>query len=155
MPVDWERLLGQLARYESAVLNGLDADGYPFSVRCHPQPDAATRTLLLPDVTAPLRDGPASLLCHWHDERLWNQRSFVARGQIARDGAGWRFTPTQLIPGIENNPLALGRFFLHARSVAAGYLAKRGLPRPVIPWDEVIRIKREAQANLRARGERR
>jgi hypothetical protein len=154
MPVDWERLLGQLARYDSAVLNGLDADGYPYSVRCHPQPDAATRTLLLADVVAPLRDGPASLLCHWHDARLWNQRSFVARGQLTRDGAGWRFTPTQLIPGIDNSPLALGRFFIHARGVAAGYLAKRGLPRPIIPWAEIIRIKHEAQANLRARGER-
>ena len=38
MPVDWERLLGQLAGYESAVLNGLDAGGYPYSVRCRPKP---------------------------------------------------------------------------------------------------------------------
>ena len=106
MPGDWERLLAQFARYESAVLNGLDADGYPYSVRCHPQPDATTRTLLMSDVAAPLQDGPASLLCHWHDERLWKQRSFVARGRIARDGAGWRFTPTQLIPGIDDSPLA-------------------------------------------------
>lgn len=154
MPVDWERLTSQLARYESAVLNGLDAEGYPYSVRCHPQPDAATRTLSLAGMTAPLREGPASLLCHWHDERLWKQRSFLARGQLVRDGARWRFTPTQLISGIDNSPAALGRFFMHARGVAAGYLAKRKLPRPVIPWDEVLRIKREAQANLRARGER-
>ncbi|HEU0025506.1 MAG TPA: hypothetical protein VFQ25_00180 [Ktedonobacterales bacterium] len=155
MPVDWERLTSQLARYESAVLNGPDRDGYPYSVRCHPQPDAATRTLLLSDVTAPLREGPASLLCHWHDERLWNQRSFVARGQLARNGAGWRFTPTQLIVGLDNGPITQGRLFMHARGVAARYLAKRGLPRPIIPWAEVIRIKHEAQANLRARGERR
>ena len=154
MPVDWERLLGQLAGYESAVLNGLDAGGYPYSVRCRPKPDAATRTLLLGDVAEPLRDGPASLLCHWHDDHLWKQRSFVARGQIAREGDGWRFTPTQLIPGIADSPLASGRFFFHARGVAAGYLAKRRLPRPVIPWADIIRIKHEAQANLRARGER-
>lgn len=155
MPVDWERLTSQLARYESAVLSGLDPDGYPYSIRCHPRPDIATHSLLLADVAAPLREGPASLLCHWHDERLWNQRSFVARGQLAHDEDGWRFTPTQLIPGIESNPLALGRFFMHARAVAAGYLAKRRLPRPVIPWTEINRIKHEAQANLRARGERR
>lgn len=154
MPVEWNQLLAHLGRYESAVLNGLDTEGYPYSVRCHPQPDGATRTLSLVDVVAPLRDGPASLLCHWHDERLWKQRSFMARGQIARDGAGWRFTPTQLIPGIDDSPLALGLFFIHARGVAARYLAKRRLARPVIPWADVIRIKHEAQANLRARGER-
>ena len=125
-----------------------------WRIRRHPQPDGATRRLLLADVAAPLRDGPASLLCHWHDDHLWKQRSFVARGQFARDGAGWRFTPTQLIPGIEDSPLALGRFLLHARGVAGAYLAKRHLPRPVIPWADIIRIKREAQANLRARGER-
>lgn len=154
MPVEWERLMTQLARYDSAVLNGLDVDGYPYSVRCHPQPDAATRTLLLADARAPLHEGMASLLCHWHDERLWRQRSFVVRGQIAREGDGWRFTPAQVIPGISEKPLDLMRFFLHARGVAAAYLAKRRLPRPAIPWDEIIRIKRQAQANLRARGER-
>lgn len=154
MPVDWNQLLAQLARYDSAVLTGLDGDGYPYSVRCHPQPDAATQTLRLADVAAPPGDGPASLLCHWHDDHLWKQRSFVTRGQLTRDGAGCRFTPTQLIPGIDDSPLALMRFFIHARGVAAAYLARRGLPRPVIPWGDIIRIKREAQANLRARGER-
>ena len=157
MPVDAEgfkRLVAELATYPSAVLNGRDADGYPYSVRCHPQPDAATRALRIADAAAPLTDGPASLLCHEHDDHLWRQRSVLTRGRLSRDGADWRFTPGRVIPGISQNPLALGRFFLHARGVAADYLTKRKLARPVIPWDEIIRIKREAQANLRARGER-
>jgi hypothetical protein len=154
MPVEWERLVAELATYESAVLNGRDAEGYPYSVRCHPQPDAATCTLTLAGVVAPLTGGPASLLCHWHDERLWRQRSLVTRGQLARDGDTWRFTPIQVIPGISQSSLALGRFFIHARGVAAAYLAKRNLPRPAIPWADILRIKHEAQANLRARGER-
>lgn len=151
---EFEWLVAELATYQSAVLNGRDSDGYPFSVRCHPQPDPAARTLLITDVVAPLTEGQASLLCHEHDDFLWRQRSVLTRGRIARAGDHWRFTPQKVIPGISQSPLALGRFFFHARGVAAGYLAKRNLPRPVIPWDDIIRIKREAQANLRARGVR-
>ena len=153
-PLDFAKLAAELATYPSAVLTGRDQDGYPFSVRCHPQPDAATRSFLLTGVAAPLTAGSASLLCHSHDDRLAKQRSVLARGGLARDGADWRFTPLQVIPGISENPLAIFRFFLHARGVAAGYIAKRNLARPVIPWAEIIRIKHEAQANLRARGER-
>ena len=157
MPVDsagFTKLVSEIATYPSAVLNGRDGAGYPYSVRCHPQPDAATRTLLLPDAAAPLTEGPAGLLCHEHDDHLWRQRSVLIRGRIAREGAGWRFTPEKVIPGLSQSPLGLGSFFIHARGVAAKYLAKRNLPRPVVPWADIIRIKRQAQANLRARGER-
>jgi hypothetical protein len=151
---EFERLVAEVATYSSAVLNGRDNEGYPYSVRCHPQPDSAARTLLITDVVAPLIEGPASLLCHEHDDFLWRQRAVLTRGRIVRAGVDWRFTPDKVIPGLSQNPLALGRFFLHARGVAAGYLAKRNLPRPVIPWDDIIRIKHEGQANLRARGGR-
>jgi hypothetical protein len=154
MPVDFARLVAEMATYPSAVLTGRDVNGYSYSVRCHPRPDAATGTLIIPDAAGPLAQGVASLLCHEHDDHLSKQRSILTRGQLAREGAGWRFTPEKTIPGISQSPLALGRFFLHARGVAAAYLAKRKLARPVVPWDEIIRIKREAQANLRARGER-
>lgn len=154
---DWRRLTGELATYANAVLTGIDGEGYPYSVRCQPQPDTATRTLTLAGVSAPIWEGPASLLCHWHDERLWRQRSFLARGRLSREGVeedSWRFTPTRVVPGISQNPLELGRFFMGGRRAASQYLAKRHWPRPTIPWDDVIRIKREAQANLRPRGER-
>ncbi|HEX9036543.1 MAG TPA: hypothetical protein VF808_06080 [Ktedonobacterales bacterium] len=154
MSVEFERLARELATFPSAVLTARDASGYPYSVRCHSQPESATQSFIIEDVHAPLVEGMASLLCHEHDDHLWRQRSVMARGRIARAGGGWRFTPEKIIPGLSQNPLALVRFFLHGRSVAAAYLAKRGLPRPVIPWDDIIRIKREAQANLRARGER-
>lgn len=153
-PAEFAKLVTELATYPSAVLTGRDAEGYPYSVRCRPQPDAATQTLLLVGGAAPLADGVASLLCHAHDDHLASQRSVLARGRVAREGANWRFTPQQVIPGINQSPLAVMRFFMHARGVAAAYLAKRKLPRPVIPWDDIIRVKHEAQANLRARGER-
>jgi len=30
----WDEMLGHLPDFESAVLTGIDAEGYPYSVRC-------------------------------------------------------------------------------------------------------------------------
>src|SRR5262245_31125684 len=97
----WDELLKQLAGFQSAVITGIDADGYPFSMRCRPSPDPSAQTLRVqvpPD--APLQPGPASLLCHKHDQFLWRQESFIVRGMLAHDEQGWAFQPKQLLPGI-------------------------------------------------------
>jgi len=98
----WAEITKHLYRFESAVLSGLDEAGYPFSVRCRPYPDASgaeVLTVWLPPDT-PLRPGPASLLCHSHDENLWNLESFLVRGVLVRDAGGWSFHPGQFIPGV-------------------------------------------------------
>lgn len=144
----WDELLAGLAEFESAVLTGTDADGYPYSLRCHPQPDASAPVLRLAlPAGTPLRPGPAGLLCHRHDEWLWHQQSFLVRGLLVSDHAGWGFRPLQFIPGLGfGGALGQVRFVLGARRAARDYLAKRGLPRPRVPWDEILAIKR--QANL-------
>jgi hypothetical protein len=43
----WAELVKNLKAYPSAVLTGLDVDGYPFSVRCIPQPDPSKEVLLV------------------------------------------------------------------------------------------------------------
>lgn len=143
----WAQMMARLPKFTSAVLTGLDAHGYPYSVRCYPQPDRATRTLRMPVASgALLQSGPAGLLCHRHDERLWNQRSFLVRGALTREGAEWRFEPRQYVQGMGyDGALGLARFVVGARRATDSYLAKRGLPRPSIPWDEVIVAKRQAQ----------
>ena len=59
----WTELVRYHALFDSAVLTGRDAAGYPFSVRCSPRLDAATQTLrlALPAGTAAGAgaDGPA------------------------------------------------------------------------------------------------
>ena len=69
----WAELMKNLKAYPSAVLTGLDLEGFPFSVRCIPQPDPVEKILLvqLPPL-APIQPGPAGLLCHSHDEQLWS-----------------------------------------------------------------------------------
>jgi len=80
----WDEILRHLPDLESAVLTGIDAEGYPYSVRCRPQPDARAPRVQLPPY-GPVRPGFASLLCRSHDENLWNLKSFLVRGILARE----------------------------------------------------------------------
>ena len=43
----WSEILKNGDTYGSAVLTVLAHDGYPFSVRCKPEPDRANKTLRL------------------------------------------------------------------------------------------------------------
>ena len=145
----WAEITKHLYEFESAVLSGLDEAGYPFSVRCRPYPDASDdevlRVWLPPDTF--LRPGPASLLCHRHDENLWKLKSFLVRGALSRDEKGWTFEPLRFIPGAGIGGLpATIRFFTGSRRNAARYLKKRGLARPRIPWDEINAVKKQAFA---------
>ena len=61
--------------------------------------DAASGTMpvKLPDVLGPVA-GPASLLCHFHDENLWNLRSVLVKGRLERRGDAWVFVGTSFDP---------------------------------------------------------
>jgi hypothetical protein len=153
----WAEITKYLYQFESAVLSGLDEEGYPFSVRCRPYPDASGAEVLrvwLPPHTV-LRPGPASLLCHSHDENLWNLRSFLVRGVLKKDDGGWSFEPVQFIPGagIGGFP-AMIRFFTGARRNARRYLKKRRLARPRILWDEINAAKKKAFSSSAVRSQK-
>jgi hypothetical protein len=134
----WPDLVAALARFPDAVLTGRDPDGHPAAGRCRPRPDPAAQIVRIEPVPGlDLGDGPASLLCHSHDQHLWALRSFLAHGALthADGGATWVFTPTRLSMGTGmTGPVGDLRGFLAARRRAARYLAGRGQARPVIPW---------------------
>lgn len=144
----WAEIVKYLPTFRSAVLTGTDPQGYPLSVRCMPEPDGAARVLritLPPGVE--LRPGPAGLLCHSHDERLWTLRSFNVRGTLERDAGGWTLRPHQFIPGGGiSGPLATIRTLRTLRKTAARYLARRGMVAPTIPWARIEAAKAEAKA---------
>ena len=153
----WAEITRHLYRFESAVLSGLDEEGYPFSVRCRPYADlsgAGVLTVWLPPGT-PLRPGPASLLCHTHDENLWNLESFLLRGYLVKDAGGWSFEPGQFIPGAGIGGL-LGkiRFLAGSRRRARRYLKQRGLARPRIPWDEIKAARKASGGQPSAFGQK-
>jgi hypothetical protein len=143
----WADIVKHLATFDSAVLTAQDAQGYPFSVRCRPQVDSGQQLLRLSLAAGlPIQAGPAGLLCHYHDEQLWNLRSFVVRGQLEREGEGWLFRPVQFIPGAGiGGFIGQMRFALKASRTANAYLQKRGLARPSIPWDEVKALHEQAK----------
>jgi hypothetical protein len=142
----WDNIVKQFSGFQTAVITGVDAAGYPASARCKPLLEAATQTIrvALP-LDAMIEPGPAGMLCHKHDQFLWRQESFIVRGVLARDEQGWVFRPKQLIPGIHPSPISLMRFLATSRRKAKQYLAARRLPRPNIPWDAINAVKAQAK----------
>jgi hypothetical protein len=147
----WDEIVRLLPSFESAVLTGLDAEGYPYSMRCKPWVDASARVLAvrLP-AYASVQAGPACLLCHSHDENLWNLRSFLVRGALAREGGQWTFEPQRYVPGAGVEGLrGMVNFVSGSRRNTKRYLNKRGLSRPRIPWKAINEIKAQVQEERR------
>ncbi len=138
----WEQITRYLPEFPSAVLSGLDPAGYPYSLRCRPLLDAERRILRLGlPPGALLQAGPACLLCHSHDEHLWNLKSFALRGALERQADGWAFVPRQFIPG-----MGIGGwrsyidFVRHGRAATRDFFAARGQPVPRVAWDELLAL---------------
>lgn len=143
----WEQTVQDLGNYSTAVVTGIDAAGYPYSVRCRPQPDSEQQVLRvdIPE-SAGIVPGPASLLAHDYNDQLWQQTSFMVRGTLERTSDGWILRPMTFIPGFSKNPIAMLRMLIVARRQTNAYLAKRGLPRPKVAWDEVKQLWAEVEA---------
>ena len=138
----WPELVKELADFSSAVVTGIDGSGYPISIRCKPEPDADAQVLRvqIPEY-AQIQPGPASLLCHKHDERLWNLKSFTVCGSLEQNARGWSFRPQKFIPGAGIGGMwAMVKFVQSGRRSTQQYLDKRHLVRPKIEWDTLHAI---------------
>ncbi len=142
----WEDIEKYLPMFESAVLNFADLKGYPNSVRCHLDPDRAAGVLRIQHTRDDgLTAGPASILCHSHDEKTWNQKIFVLRGNLEEDQGGWAFRPEKFVPSLgTTNAIGAMRAIMGMRRSAKTYLEKRNLARPRIAWGEVDAVKKRA-----------
>jgi hypothetical protein len=142
----WTEIEKHLPQFESAVLNARDGEGYPYSVRCRPELDRPAGIIRI-DISdgTNLRPGPASLLCHSHDEELWDQKIFLLRGSLEETDDGPVFRPEKFVPSIgTGGPLGTVRMILGVRKATSAYLKKRNLKRPRIPWPEIADLKEEA-----------
>jgi hypothetical protein len=142
----WTEIEKNLPQFETAVLNVPDQDGYPYSVRCRAELDRPAGILRL-DLAeeANIQPGPASLLCHRHDEELWNQKIFLLRGKLEGVEGGLVFRPEKFIPSIGTGGAAgVVRMLTGARRATMAYLKKRGMARPSIPWAEIEAVKEES-----------
>lgn len=141
----WTEIEKNLPRFETAVLNVPDKDGYPYSVRCRAEQDRRAGVLRL-DLAegVNVQPGPASLLCHRHDEELWNQKIFLLRGRLEGVEDGVIFSPEKFIPSIGTGGMkGIVRMLIGARRATTAYLKKRGLARPSIPWAEIEAVKED------------
>ena len=96
----WAEAAKALGTFPEAVVTAVDADGYPVSVRqAAPRYDADTGHMLVawPEHVA-VTEGPANLLCHYHDEKLWNIRALQIKGRLERRGNDWIFVSTAFTP---------------------------------------------------------
>jgi len=136
--VIWDDIIKLMADYDETIITGVDGNGYPVSVRCKPQLDHDARIVRceIPDNLG-LQAGQASLMCHKHDEWLFNMTSFGVRGTIERDEDGWLLRPKRVLPGAGLAPTDLLNLVMNGRRGAKKYLDKRGLLRPKIPWKEI------------------
>lgn len=149
----WTELVHELKDFPTAVLTCVDSSGYPFSIRCTPDPDDESQRLRLelPEYID-FQAGPAWLLCHKHDEALWNLKSFAVKGRLGQDDRGcWLFLPEKYIPGAGIGGLkAMVKFVQDGRRSTKRYLEKRDLPRPAIAWDTIHSIWADVHRNGQA-----
>ncbi len=143
--VVWAKAAKWLGKFDEAVLTMLDSDGYPVSVRVNSRAyDAATGELpaTLPGALR-IVDGPANLLCHYHDEKLWKLNAITIKGRLENRNGSWVFASTAF-----NAPskLAMLSFIKGVRSAGQKYLDKRGLDRPEVDWAAAKEIQRRAKA---------
>jgi hypothetical protein len=143
----WHEIVNNLPNFSSTVLNGTDKDGYPYSVRCQPIVGRGKEVLRLnlSEKTA-LQAGLASLLCHSHNEMMWDLKAFLVRGELVQDEQGWIFKPTKFIPGGGvGPPMGQLKTMVGMRRSAKRYLEKRGLLRPAIPWADYKALRKESK----------
>lgn len=139
----WTEAAKWLNKFDEAVLTVTDHDGYPFSVRVATRSyDATTGELSVSPVHIPHAvDGPANLLCHSHDEKLWNLQMLNVKGTIEKRDTAWVFRTKSFEPP---SKLAILDFVRNARRSARKYLDKRGLAPPEVNWAAIKEIQRRA-----------
>jgi hypothetical protein len=136
----WKRAKKDLGTYQEAVINVKDAEGRGVSVRqLKPAFDVATGTMPVAIPTAlGVVAGPATLLAHFHDEKLWNMRTMSIKGSVEQREGQWVFVASGYRPA---SPMD---FLRGTRVSAAKYLERRGLTRPKPNYEVIHRLFAEA-----------
>lgn len=132
----WAEAGKAIAKFSEGVVTALDTRGYPVSVRLLSLPyDASNGELPVsfPDALD-VALGPANLLCHSHDDKLWNMKMISVKGRVERRDGRWVFATTAYQP---ESQLAMIK---RIRKSAQAYLDKRGLPAPVVDFAAVTKL---------------
>ena len=140
----WAEAAKWLNKFPDAVLTATDDEGYPASVRVPTRAYAAATGELPVSLTDALRfaEGQANLLCHSHNEKMWNLQMVTVKGTLEKRDGAWVFRTEGFSPP---SKLAALDFVRNARRAAQKYLDKRDLPRPTVNWAAIKEIQRRAK----------
>jgi len=127
------------------VLNWVDADGYPASGRVDLGADGDGGLVITAAAGLDLKEGPASLMAHYHNERMWKMKSVGFRGTLRQAGEGWVFEASKQFGKADLSFMGQMRLMGGAKKTAARYLAKRNMERPSIPWSDIQALKKDAK----------
>jgi hypothetical protein len=137
----WDEAAAWLAKYPEVVVTALDAEGYPYSIRASTSGyDAATGELavVLPDGLAP-SNSAANLLCHRHDESLWNLSVIHVKGILDHRAGNWVFITT----AFHRPPrFVLLDLMMRMRTASRRYLVSRQVAAPEVNWSAIEHIWR-------------
>ena len=137
-----------LKEYQSAVISLVTEDGYPISLRCQPIVHKTEEFLeiQLPTNLA-ICEGLASLLCHSHNEELFDLKSVSMEGNLEKAGAVWRFRLTKMTQVMGRNKFLefIQDVIIKPRRNAKKYLEKAKLARPQIPWAQLKAFAEEGE----------
>lgn len=141
----WDEAAKWLDKFPEAVLNAIDRDGYPVSYRVSTSAyNKASGELPVPPPpgAVDVAEGPASLLCHSHDEKMWNLQLVTVIGALDRRDGAWIFLTESFTPP---SKLAVMAFVRSMRRTAKRYLDKRGLTRPQVNWSAIKEVQQRAK----------
>ena len=144
----WAEAAKWLAKFPEAVVTAVDTDGYPVSIRqTAPHYDAETGQMPVawpPDLT--VAEGPATILCHSHDEKAWNLKAMQIKGRLERRAGEWTFISTAFTPP-SGMLIAFWQFSKNGRAATRRYLDKRGITPPTVNWDAIHDLWRRARSS--------
>ena len=140
----WAEAAKWLGKFDETVLTGLDADGYAVSIRVDPAKYDATAGTLPAVFPTGLNvvAGPANLLSHSHDDKMWHLNMIQVKGRLERRGDNWIFQSTKFDAPAK---LAFVKFLRGNSAAAQKYLDRRGLKRPPVNWTAVKEVQRRAK----------
>ncbi len=146
----WSEAAKRIAEYREAIVTALDPEGYPVSIRqAAPRYEPANGEFAVewPSGLA-VSEGPAVVLCHFHDEKLWNIKQLQIKGRLERRDDRWVFRSTGFRAPAASQ---LGIFLRLARDMRrAGkrYLDRRGLKKPAVNWRALNALREGSPAKI-------
>jgi hypothetical protein len=139
----WSEAAKRLAEYQEAIVTALDPAGYPVSIRqAAPRYDPVTGELAVewPSGLA-VTEGSATVLCHYHDEKLWNIKQLQIRGRLERRACQWVFVSTDFRRPPASQLGILLRLARDMRRSGKRYLDRRGLEKPTVNWKALTALR--------------